>query len=159
MEKILVAIDYHPTAQKIAETGFALAKSMGAKMILMHVIPDKLYYASTVYSPIMGFGGFTSIDFLMPGMIDELKKASQDFLDKTRQYLGDENIHTILTEGNVADSILHTAKKLSVDIVVTGSHSQRWLEKIIMGSVTEKLLRETTIPLLVIPTKKKTDLM
>jgi len=35
-----------------------------------------------------------------------------------------------------------------------GSHSQKWLENIIMGSVTKEVLRKTTIPLFIIPTKK-----
>jgi nucleotide-binding universal stress UspA family protein len=35
-----------------------------------------------------------------------------------------------------------------------GSHSQKWLEKILMGSVTEKVLKYTEIPLLVVPTGK-----
>jgi len=35
-----------------------------------------------------------------------------------------------------------------------GTHSQRWLENIIMGSVAEKVLHHTKIPLLIIPTKK-----
>jgi nucleotide-binding universal stress UspA family protein len=35
-----------------------------------------------------------------------------------------------------------------------GSHSQKWLENIIMGSVTQEVLRKTNIPLFIIPTKK-----
>jgi nucleotide-binding universal stress UspA family protein len=34
-----------------------------------------------------------------------------------------------------------------------GSHSRRWLEKILMGSVTETVLHKTTIPLFIVPTK------
>jgi nucleotide-binding universal stress UspA family protein len=36
-----------------------------------------------------------------------------------------------------------------------GSHSQKWLENIIMGSVTEKVLHHTSIPIFIIPTKQK----
>jgi len=38
MKKILIALDYHPGAQKVAEAGFSLAKNMGVKTILLHVI-------------------------------------------------------------------------------------------------------------------------
>ncbi|MFA5817207.1 MAG: universal stress protein, partial [Bacteroidales bacterium] len=58
-------------------------------------------------------------------------------------------------EGDFADAILKAAKDLDADIIVIGSHSQKWLEKIVMGSVTEKVLNHTTIPLFVIPTKKR----
>jgi nucleotide-binding universal stress UspA family protein len=36
-----------------------------------------------------------------------------------------------------------------------GSHSRKWLEKIVMGSVTEKVLNQTSIPLFIVPTKKQ----
>jgi nucleotide-binding universal stress UspA family protein len=45
------------------------------------------------------------------------------------------------------------AKSLGTDILVMGSHSHRWLENIIMGSVTAKVLRLTSIPLFIVPTK------
>ena len=82
MKKVLIALDYDPTAQKIAEGDFALAKSIGAEVILLHVIADPVYYSSTAYSPIMGFGGYVDMDFLQPDILDNLKKASQDFLLK-----------------------------------------------------------------------------
>jgi len=43
---------------------------------------------------------------------------------------------------------------LHADIIVMGSHSRRWLENIVMGSVTEEVLHHTSIPLFIIPTKK-----
>jgi nucleotide-binding universal stress UspA family protein len=49
---------------------------------------------------------------------------------------------------------LEAAKEQHADFVVLGSHSQKWLENVIMGSVAEKVLRLTTIPLHIIPTKK-----
>ena len=54
MKKILIAIDYDPTAQKVAEEGFELAKTMGAAVVLLHVIADPVYYSSTDYSPMGG---------------------------------------------------------------------------------------------------------
>ena len=58
MKKVLIALDYNPTAQKVAEAGFSMAKAMNAEVILLHVISDPVYYSSTEYSPIMGFNGF-----------------------------------------------------------------------------------------------------
>ena len=56
-------------------------------------------------------------------------------------------IQTEITTGDAAESIIETAKILNADIIVMGSHSKKWLEKILMGSVTEKVLHHTTIPL------------
>jgi len=48
-------MDYNPSAQKIAETEYALANAINAQAILLHVSSDFTYYSSLDYSPIMGF--------------------------------------------------------------------------------------------------------
>ncbi|MDP3444061.1 MAG: universal stress protein [Ignavibacteria bacterium] len=153
IKKVLIALDYNPTAQKVAEQGFLMANAMKAEIILLHVISNPVFYSSSGYSPIMGFTGFM-MDPTQLSSIEELKKVSLNFLDKSKHYLGDKSIQTIVKEGDIAESIFNTAKDLHVDIIVMGSHSQKWLENIIMGSVTEKVLLHTSIPLFIIPTKK-----
>jgi nucleotide-binding universal stress UspA family protein len=155
MKKVLIALDYNPTAQKVAEVGFSLAKSMNAKVILLHIITDPVFYATSGYSPIMGFSGYIDVNPLQLDNVQGLKKASLEFLDKSKQHLGDKSIQTLVKEGDIADTILQTAKDEHTDIIVVGSHSQKWLEKILIGSVSEKVLNHTSIPLLIVPTKKK----
>ena len=118
MKKVLIALDYNPTAQKVAEIGFSMAKSMNAEVILLHVISDPVYYSSTEYSPIMGFNGYMDMGPMQLNSVDELKKASQHFLDKSKQHLGDKTIQTLVKEGDFADSILETAKEVHADIIV-----------------------------------------
>ena len=155
MTKVLVALDYDPTAQKIAEAAHALAKAMGAEITLLHVVSDPVYYATRAYSPIMGFDGYLETGPLEKESVSSLIKASIHFLEQTRKHLGDENIQIRVEEGDFADAILKTGKSMKVDLIVLGSHSQKWLEKIVMGSVTEKVLSHSTIPLYIIPTKKR----
>lgn len=155
LDKVLIALDYDPTAQKVAEVGFAMAKAMNAKIFLLHVVGDPVYYSSTAYSPIMGFTGYSDIGQLQLNIAEVLKSTTVQYLDNTKQYLGDETIITLVKEGDFAETILKTAKGLHVDVIVMGSHSQKWLEKIIMGSVTEKVLQITDIPLFIVPTRKR----
>ncbi len=61
----------------------------------------------------------------------------------------------LVKEGDFAESILNAAKEVNADIIVVGSHSRKWMENIVMGSVTEKVLHHTTIPLFIVPTKKQ----
>lgn len=86
--------------------------------------------------------------------ITGLKKAAQYFLNKTKHNLADETIETRIIEGEAADSILKEAKNLNADIIVMGTHSRKWLENILMGSVAESVLKHSTIPVFIIPTKK-----
>ncbi len=154
MKKVLIALDYDPTVKKIAKTGYLLAKAMNAEVILLHVIAEAKYYSALEYSPIVGFTGFMDPSSVQIDGIDELKNASQDFLNKIKNLLGDQSIQTLVGEGDFAESILSTAMVIHADIIVLGSHSRKWLENVLMGSVTEKVLNSTSIPLFIIPTKK-----
>ena len=94
MKKVLIALDYNPTAQKVAEVGFSMAKSMNAEVILLHVITDPVFYSTAGYSPIMGFTGYMDMGPVQLDSVDGLKNASLQYLDKSRQHLGDKNIQT-----------------------------------------------------------------
>ena len=155
MKKVLITLDYDPTAQKVAEVGFSMAKSMNAGVILLHVITDPVFYSTAGYSPIMGFSGFVDVSPLQLSNVEGLKEASMKYLETSKKHLGDKTISTIVKEGDFADSILATAKELKADVIVMGSHSRKWLENIVMGSVTEKVLHQTSVPLLIVPTKKE----
>jgi len=155
MKKVLIALDYNPTAQQVADEGYSMARDMKAKVTLLHVISDPVYYSSAEYSPIMGFNGYMETGQTQLDSIDSLKKASLHFLDKSRHYLGDNAIQIMVEEGEYAESILKAAKVIHADVIVMGSHSRKWLENIVMGSVTEKVLHHTSIPLFIVPTKQK----
>lgn len=154
MKKILITLDYDPSAQKVAETGYQLGKAMQAEIILLHIIEDAVYYSSLEYSPIMGFGGFGMPDISMIPDINALKTAALDFLEKSKTHLNDATIVTVTENGNSSEMIIKVAKEMDVDIIIMGSHSRSGLEKILMGSVTEKVLHHSSIPVLIIPTKK-----
>ena len=154
MKKVLIALDYDPSAQEIAETGYAFAKSMGAQVILLHVTADYVYYSSLDYSPILGYDSFSNLGALQTNTVEELGKAAASYLETTRQHLGDDSIETVVKDGDFADVILETAKEMNIDILVMGTHSRRGINKILMGSVAENVLRNSEIPMFIIPTRK-----
>jgi nucleotide-binding universal stress UspA family protein len=154
ISKVLIALDYNPTAQKVAEVGYSIAKSMNAEVTLLHVITDPVFYSASGYSPIMGFSGYINMAPSQLDSVDGLRNASLQYLEKSKQHLGDSTTHTMVKEGDFADSILDAAREMQADIIVIGSHSQKWLENILIGSVTEKVLHNTSVPLLVVPTRK-----
>ena len=144
--KVLIALDYDVTSKKVAGEGYLLAKSMGAETILLHVISElPVYYSESNYTHEY------KVDLL-----GDLKVTTQTFLDKAKKQLGDEAVQTVLKEGEIADTILKTAKEMDVDIIVVGSHSRKWLENII-GSQAEDVLTNSPIPVLIVPIKKEED--
>jgi nucleotide-binding universal stress UspA family protein len=150
MKKILIALDYDPSAEKIAQTGYAIAKGLGAQTTLLHVVADAGYYSDISYSPIMGFNGF-----LYPGidemLVKDLLEESHKFLNSSKDHLGDSQIETLVKEGEFVSTIIETAKEISADLIVLGTHSRRGLDRLLSGSIAEKMVQQSDIPLLIVP--------
>jgi len=150
MKKILIALDYGLSAQKIAENGYELAKSMNAKVTLLQVVADEDYYRSIDSGTFIEFYGY---DFFNQIDNDSLIDSSLNFMEKIKNHLKDATIETLAKQGDFATVILETATTQHFNIIVLGSHSHNWLEKAIMGSVTESVLANTKIPMLIVPVK------
>jgi len=145
MNKVLIALDYDPTAKKVAEAGYAMAKAMGAEVILLHVVENLIAYSLS----------YLNMGPLQLDTVVELKDASQQFLNKTKLLLGDVTVQTVVREGDFANSIIEAVIEFDIDILVMGSLRKRWLEDIIMGSVTEQVMKKTPIPVFIVPTRKR----
>ena len=155
MKKVLIALDYEPSAEKIAETGHTIATALNADIVLLHVIAEPAYYSSMEYSPIMGFSGF--MDTMNVDMSESVTKnvnaLALEFLNKSKEHLGNNNIETMVAEGNFAETIVESAEKVQADIIVMGSHTRRGLDKLLMENVAEKVVHLSKVPVLVIPIK------
>jgi nucleotide-binding universal stress UspA family protein len=152
MKKILIALDYDPTAQRVADMGHALAKAMGAQTVLLHVTSDTIHYSYLNYSPIMGFEIVGAVDATQADAADETRNVAAAYLDKSKRHLGDETIQTVVRNGSFGETILNAAREVKADTIVMGTHNRRGLERILMGSVAQYVLHHSSIPVLIIPT-------
>ena len=101
-----------------------------------------------------GFGGFDYNVFTEVADSKGFVDAGYYYLEKIKQHLNDETITISVKVGDTADEILENAIQMHADLIVMGTHSKKWLEKILVGSAAQNVLENTKIPLLVIPTKK-----
>jgi nucleotide-binding universal stress UspA family protein len=152
-KKVLIALDYNPTAKKVAEVGYSIANAMGADCLLVHILSTPIIYTSVNYDPIMGFSGFEALENYQLNA-DLLSKSANKYLDKVKKHLGDSNVETIVKDGEFDDQIMETALNYNADLIVMGTHSQQWLEKILVGSTTESIIQISKIPIVIVPTKK-----
>lgn len=154
MKKICIALDYNPSAEKVAETGYAYAKVLGSETVLAHVVTDLAYY-NIDYSPIMGY--HYPIDAGHVNIAAEISQVGKNFLSAAAEHLGGKDIKTEVLEGKrneTAETILKYCKSNFIDLLVIGTHSHSVLENVLMGNTAVKVVRHTQIPLLVVPTKK-----
>lgn len=151
--KVLIALDYDPGAKQVAEAAFGFAGKLNADVVLLHVISDPVYYATSEYSPLTGFTGYDSIIQLTLDKEDDLLKKSQLFLNHYKGHYGDRRTETKVCEGDISARIVLTATELCADIIVLGSHSHNWFKNVVLGSVALQVVHESKIPVLVIPLK------
>jgi nucleotide-binding universal stress UspA family protein len=154
MKQVLICLDYDPSAQLVAEKAISFFETTTAKFTLLHVITDPVYYASGLYDPIMGFGGFINMQTMDPGITERLIVQSEEFLEKSKTHLGGKNIDVLVKEGNIPANILEAAEEIKADLIVMGSHSKGWLENVVLGSTAKHVLLHAPTPLFIIPVKK-----
>tara|TARA_R100001369_G_scaffold14731_1_gene29433 strand:- start:2037 stop:2555 length:519 start_codon:yes stop_codon:yes gene_type:complete len=152
MKRILIAIDYHPTSEKVAETGYELAKQLGAEaeVCLLHAVAETRYYGME-YPSFLGYEGYTLA--VNDHLNTEIENIAKDFLKQAAVHL-DEKVTTHIAKGETASSILKYAKEWQADLIVMGTHSHSTLEKLFMGTEATKVLEKTEIPTFMVPVKK-----
>lgn len=152
MKKVLIAIDYHPVSEKVAEAGYELAKNLNAEVCLLHVLDDVGFYG-TQYPTFMGYDGYSGmgpdLDLAM-----EMRNIAEEFIEKAKSHLNDERVSTHITEGDTAKTILNYAEEWGANVLVMGTHSHSTFEKLLLGTVAGKILEKTKTPLYLIPIKK-----
>ena len=155
LKRVIIACDYHQTAQKTVEKGYKMAKSIGAEIYLLHIVDHYSYYKLTEPSKDEKFAQCMKLNSLQLEEIEERLVELEKFLENIKSFLNDKTIHVIVKAGDPADSIIKIAEDLEANIIVINSHSRKWTENITMGSVADKLFKKSTIPLLIVPVKKR----
>jgi nucleotide-binding universal stress UspA family protein len=152
MKKICIALDTTPSAQKIAELGYAYAKALNAEVTLVHVVNDMTYYNMN-YDPIMGYSGFLTTNTFE--LVEGIKNEAEKFLLSSVKHLDGATIKTAVLEGEPASAILEFANNWNADLIVMGTHSRSGLANFLMGSIAVDIVKQSKIPTLIIPTKEK----
>lgn len=158
MKKILVAVDFSKNTGAVIEQAAKLAKGLGAKVWVIHVTSDPLQAAAYDYLPGCEFSDGLicpptgSIEMARELCAKEYKREHEALLslsEKLRQ--GGVDAQAMLLKGDAAELILEQAENLDVDMVVMGSHGHRLLRKLLIGSVTEAVLRIALCNVLIVP--------
>jgi nucleotide-binding universal stress UspA family protein len=152
MKKVMIAIDYHPMAQKVAETGYSFARSVNAEIMIVHAIPEISYYPME-YLPIMGFPGFSKDSAFM--CVEDQEEQGFDFLDCVVHHLGNSNVKTRLLNGLGTETIAGYAKIWKADLIIMGAREDADFVKTYAATTYPAVVNDSTIPILIIPADKE----
>ncbi len=151
--KILVPLDGSKRAESALPVAAHIARASGGSIALMRValIPSD-------YSRYMGAGSLMApytLDLEVPSAqdaIDREVEVAQSYLKMIAKsdVLADVATETKVFVGSVAQTILSTAQSLGADLIAMCSHGYSGLKRWMMGSVAQKVVRHSTVPVLVL---------
>jgi nucleotide-binding universal stress UspA family protein len=139
---ILVPVDGSKTSMLAVSKAAALAKTFGSAVTAVYVIDP---YPFTGVGADFAYGQAQYINAAM----SEANAA----LDATKKAMAEAGVeaNALVGEGHaVHDGILRALESSGADLIVMGSHGRRGLEKLVLGSVTQRVLGVVHIPVLVV---------
>jgi len=139
--RILFPTDYSEYAQKALKWAVELTKDYGSELDVLHVIEQNIppqYYSA-------GISSIFELD-------RELKKRAMKALTRFLKGVDKKevNVKRFIREGKSDVDIVKFAEKRSIDLIVIASHGMSGIERLLMGSTTERVVRRASCPVLTI---------
>lgn len=156
ISKILIGIDDSAFAEHAAAYGFSLARQLNAAVGLVYVL-EPVTPATTGTDTTLGLSsmGMPVDGIANPELTEINNNQGKALIQQTVDRYGEGLQVSHFTDyGTTADGILHCSQEYGADLIVLGTHSRSGFERLIMGSVAEKVVRDSTMPVLVVPMNK-----
>jgi nucleotide-binding universal stress UspA family protein len=143
MKTIIALVDFSDLALKVLKQAHSFAMAFGSKVVLVHVVPPE--------PVVLGFG---------PAAATITRKASPDEVAKDAEQLKEltdslknagVDVHADQLQVSSVDEVLAESRRLQADLIIVGSHNHGPLYNLIIGSVTQNVLKDAPCPVLVVP--------
>jgi nucleotide-binding universal stress UspA family protein len=143
LSSVIVPLDGSEIAETVLSAVAALAKALELKVILIRVygLPLATYGGDDYYVP----------DYLE--LKDQIKDEADGYLSSRASLLrtqGVANVSTVVIEGSAADAIISLARKTPDNLVALSPYGRSGLQRWVLGSVTEKVVRHCEDPVLIV---------
>jgi nucleotide-binding universal stress UspA family protein len=143
IRRILCPIDFSEISRHALDHAVAIAKwydSVLTALYVIHVVPPP--------PPVL----FPTFPLSSPATEAD-RQALESRLQAWLAPAGEDRVRTeaVVTEGNIAPSILEEATALPADLIVVGTHGLGGFDRLMLGSVAEKVLRKATCPVMTVP--------
>ncbi len=138
--KILCAVDLSEHSKQVAEYAATLAQKLGASVLVVYTAPSLSQYVGFHVPP-------NTIENFVGEIVTGAEQSMQTFVA--------ENFPGIDAQGQVligyaAEEILNRAAEEHVDMIIMGTHGRKGIDRILFGSVAEKVVKNAKIPVLTI---------
>jgi len=135
MERIVVGYDGSVYSKKALEKVRVLAEKFGSKVYVVHVIDTAVLSLSDV--------------FASPSILASLREKADHLVKEAVQLLGG-NAEGKVLEGDPAHEIVKFAKEVNASLIVLGSRGLSTIRRVLMGSVSSRVVQESPIDVLIV---------
>lgn len=141
IRNILCPIDFSDYSRRALDHAVAIARWYDSSITVLHVYSTAPVAAYAPGSPILESTALTPADR------EQLTAHAEHVVDAAN--VGETPVELLIVEGNVAVEILSRARQAS--LLVIGTHGRSGFDRLVLGSVTEKVLRKAECPVLTVP--------
>ncbi len=139
MKRILVPTDFSPQAENALKVAVQMAEKHDSEIYLFHTVELPSHLATTANTS------------ALPESIYFIKLTEKRFADiMERPYIENVKISQTIGHGEIYEDILNAVKERNIDLIIMGSHGANGFKEMFIGSNTEKVVRTSEIPVLVI---------
>ena len=153
IQRILIAIDDEPESNKVALVAFQLMNQLSAEVALVSVVEQSVIMMN---DDIMGMGGIGVNENADAEMQIE-NSWKRSFEEKHKNLIEtvflNHHVSSFILEGVPEDGVLEITNKWKADLIVVGTHGRTGINHFLIGSISEKIIRHSRIPVFVVPTK------
>ncbi len=141
-KRVLIAIDDSPHSLRAAEKGFELAIALGAEIGVAYII-------DIMNEPVIPETGLVSND----QQIASSTKANKVIDKLLKRFPKSGEVTRFTQEGFPKNEIVLIAKDWGADLIVMGTHGRSGLSYLLLGSVSEYVIKHAHVPVMVVPLK------
>ncbi|MFC6717369.1 universal stress protein [Natrialbaceae archaeon GCM10025810] len=135
---ILVPTDGSPEVERALEYAFDLARAHDARIRAIYVVN------------VASYGGLP-METAWEGISDALYEEGQAAVDRVEEFAPEDvEVETAVLEGTPSRVIVEEASPERCQLVVMGTHGRAGIDRLLLGSVTERVVRKSSVPVLTI---------
>jgi nucleotide-binding universal stress UspA family protein len=154
IKKILAPTDLSSFSANGVRYACNLAKAVGAEVIVAHAVSTSEFMSHATSLRITSSGA--EADDLIGKLVEHQKEILRQFCEHhLANVSADLSIQPIVEMGDPHTLIVNWARDKAVDLIVMSTHGRSGLPRMLLGSVTEKVLRSASCPVLAIPSHEQ----
>lgn len=148
IKKILLPVDFSDASNELLQYATYLAEKFSGSLVIVSVVEFPFTYSYAEFDPMESVVKFKG------DVMNFAQKQMETFVEENREQLT-VSFESILISGHVAEEIIRYAEKEGVDLIVIGTHGYKGFDRMIFGSVAEKVIKLAPCPTLIINTYKQ----